>query len=82
MSFTTVTLFNIVHGLPGLDLVDPFWQLVSGDIFSCHLWVLVISFVMCNILNSSKSMVQKWLIKAREGAMKIVIQILRQRTVL
>lgn len=59
-------IFNIVHELQGLRLVDASWQFLSGDIFSCHLWVLVISFVMCNILNSNKSTAQKRLIKAWE----------------
>lgn len=65
MSLITVTFFNIAYVLQALNLIDTSWQFVSGDIFSSHLWVLVLTFVMCNILNSNKkSMVQQWLIKA------------------
>lgn len=39
MFLITVSLFDIAHVPPGLNLVHLSWQFVPGDIFSSNLWV-------------------------------------------
>lgn len=64
MFLITAIVSNILRMLQAFNVVDLSWQVVSGDIFSCQLWVFGY-FVMCNILNSyKKSVAQKSLIKA------------------